>query len=158
MDAEHVKELFSEFGPVSVRRMFSGAGVFVDGLMIALIVRDVIYLKTDDETIPDFEREGQSPFSYATKDGTRKLTSYWRMPDRLYDDTGELAAWARRSLAVARRKADRPRAKRASGPKRTSKAIRKAAKPTSSAKTGLKKAVRRPAASPPTRPPGRSRT
>jgi DNA transformation protein and related proteins len=157
MDAEHIKELFSEFGPVSVRRMFSGAGVFVDGLMIALIARDVIYLKTDDETIPDFEREGQSPFSYATKDGTRKLTSYWRMPDRLYDDTEELAAWARRSLAVARRKAERPRAKSASGSRTAEKGIAKAVKPTAAAKAG-RKAVRRPAASRRTRPPGRSRT
>ena len=40
MDAETLKELFAEFGPVSVRRMFGGAGVFVDGLMIALVSRE----------------------------------------------------------------------------------------------------------------------
>jgi hypothetical protein len=28
--------------------------------------------------------------------------SYWRLPDRLYDDPDELAAWARAALAVAR--------------------------------------------------------
>ena len=66
--------------------MFGGAGVFVDGLMIALISDDVIYLKADAETIPAFEREGLGPFSYATKDGEHTLDSYWRMPDRLYDD------------------------------------------------------------------------
>ena len=51
---------------------------------------------------PDFEREGLAPFSYATKDGEHKLTSYWRMPDRLYDDPEELARWAR-ARARARR-------------------------------------------------------
>jgi DNA transformation protein len=105
MDGEAIVELFAEFGPVTVRRMFGGAGVFVDGLMFGLVSDGVIYLKADSETIPAFEGEGLRPFSYATKDGTRMLTSYWRMPDRLYDDTEELARWAKAAHAVALRKA-----------------------------------------------------
>ena len=58
VDAEAIGELFREFGPVSVRRMFGGAGIFVDGLMIGLVSDGVIYLKADGETIPAFEREG----------------------------------------------------------------------------------------------------
>jgi DNA transformation protein len=104
MDAEAIRELFGEFGPVSVRRMFGGAGVFVDGTMIALVSRGVIFLKADDETIPRFEAEGQGPFTYATKNGEHTLTSYWRMPDRLYDDPGELAVWARAAHAIAQSK------------------------------------------------------
>jgi DNA transformation protein and related proteins len=109
MDAESIRELFEEFGPVDVRRMFGGAGVFVDGLMIALVSREVIYLKADAETIPAFEQESLAPFSYSTKDGERKLTSYWRMPDRLYDDGDELARWARAAHAVALRAAAKRR-------------------------------------------------
>jgi len=107
MDPEHIRELFAGFGPVDVRRMFSGAGVFVDGMMIALVSREVVYLKADVETIPSFEREGLAPFSYMAKGSKRTITSYWRMPDRLYDDPEELAEWARASLEVARRKAAR---------------------------------------------------
>src|SRR5215210_7611334 len=103
MDAEAIQELFAEFGPVSVRRMFGGAGIFVDGRMIGLVSRDAIYLKADAETIPGFEQEGLAPFSYATKNGEHKLTSYWRMPDRLYDDPEELAHWARGAQAAAQR-------------------------------------------------------
>src|SRR6266850_2683729 len=109
MDAAAIQELFAEFGPVSVRRMFGGAGVFVDGRMIALVSRDVIYLKADAETIPAFEQEGLAPFSYATKNGEHKLTSYWRMPDRLYDDPEELARWARMAHAAALRAAAKPK-------------------------------------------------
>jgi DNA transformation protein len=109
MDVESIQELFREFGSVSVRRMFGGAGVFVDQLMIALISREVIYLKADGETIPGFEREGLSPFTYSTSKGEQKLTSYWRMPDRLYDDPEELAQWARGAHAVAIRAAARKR-------------------------------------------------
>ena len=102
-DPDHLSELFSEFGPVTVRRMFSGAGIFADGLMIALVVDGVIFLKADADIIPLFEGEGLKPFSYKRKEGRRTIMSYWRMPERLYDDPGELAEWARRSMAAARR-------------------------------------------------------
>jgi DNA transformation protein len=121
MDALSIRELFAEFGPVDVRRMFGGAGVFVEGRMIALVSREVIYLKADAETIPEFEREGLAPFSYATRDGERKLTSYWRMPDRLYDDAEELARWARAAHAVALRAATRQKPARAKSAKSKSK-------------------------------------
>ena len=102
-DPDHITELFTGFGPVTVRRMFSGAGVFADGLMIALVVDGVIFLKADARTIPDFESEGLRPFSYKTKNGMRTLNSYWRMPERLYDEPDELADWARRAMETARR-------------------------------------------------------
>ena len=47
MDAETIRELFAEFGPVSVRRMFGGAGIFVEDRMIGLVSREIIYLKAD---------------------------------------------------------------------------------------------------------------
>ena len=101
IDPEFVSELFAAFGPVAVRRMFSGGGVFCEGLMIALIVNGVIHLKADERTIADFRAEGLG--AYKTKGG-RTPNSYWRMPERLYDDLDELAVWARRSLEAARRK------------------------------------------------------
>ncbi len=121
MDALAIRELFAEFGPVDVRRMFGGVGVFVEGRMIALVSRSVIYLKADAETIPDFEREGLAPFSYATRTGERKLTSYWRMPERLYDDAEELARWARGAHAAALRAATREKPRGAKSSKRQAK-------------------------------------
>ena len=100
-DPDHIQELFAAFGPVAVRRMFGGAGVFVDGLMIAIVDDGVIFLKAAPEGTAAFERERCGPFTYATKDGERMLTSYWRMPERLYDDPDELAQWARTALSVA---------------------------------------------------------
>ncbi len=63
MDADFIHDLFAQFGPVTVRRMFSGAGLFCDGVMFGLIVRGVIYLKTDEASIAAFEREGSEPFT-----------------------------------------------------------------------------------------------
>jgi hypothetical protein len=64
VDHDFIRDLFAPFGPVTVRHMFSGAGIFADGLMFGLVVRDVIYLKVDDTNRADFEREGCAPFTY----------------------------------------------------------------------------------------------
>ena len=52
---------------MSVRRLFGGAGLYVDGVMFAILSKDVIYLKADDGTRAAFEREGCAPFSYQAK-------------------------------------------------------------------------------------------
>ena len=103
VDAEFIHDLFQPFGAVSVRRMFGGAGLFADGVMFGLVSGGQIYLKVDATTVTCFEREQCEPFEYSTKNGKRALTSYWRLPDRLYDDADELAQWARQALAAARR-------------------------------------------------------
>jgi DNA transformation protein and related proteins len=100
---EDIGELFAAFGPVSVRRLFGGAGIYAEGIMFALVHQGVIYLKADGQNEAAFEREGLAPFTYATREGARELGSYRRMPDRLYDDPDALVAWARDALAAARR-------------------------------------------------------
>jgi DNA transformation protein len=106
LDGDFIVELFAGFGRVTVRRMFGGAGIYADGTMFGLVADGVIYLKADEHTIPDFEREGLKPFTYAAKGKRSKrhvALPYWRMPDRLYDDPEELAQWARASVMVAQR-------------------------------------------------------
>lgn len=92
-------------GPVSVRRLFGGAGLYAAGTMFALVSDETLYLKADETMRADFEAEGMQPFSYATKDGRNALMSYWRAPERLFDDPDEMLAWATRALAAAKRSA-----------------------------------------------------
>jgi DNA transformation protein and related proteins len=105
VDADAIRELFVSFGAIEVRRMFGSAGIYADSVMFGLISDGQIYLKADTATAADFAREGCAPFEYGTKKGRRAVMSYWRLPDRLYDDPDELARWARQALAVAQRKA-----------------------------------------------------
>ncbi len=113
MDPEFIRELFAPFGAVTLRRMFGGAGIWSDGFMFALVFDGAIFLKVDEASIPDFEREGSRPFVYtrAKSPGRvgRASLSYWRLPERLYDDPDELAVWAGRALAIAQRKKVAPR-------------------------------------------------
>jgi DNA transformation protein len=104
---DDIRELFAAFGTVVVKRMFGGAGIYAEEMMFALVHDGVIYLKADGHNAPAFEREDLAPFTYTTRHGKRGVMSYRRMPDRLYDDPDELAAWAREALAAARRGAAR---------------------------------------------------
>ena len=113
MDPEFIRELFAPFGAVTIKRMFGGAGIWSEGLMFGLVFDGAIFLKVDETSIPDFEREGSQAFVYtrAKSKGRvgRASLSYWRLPERLYDDPDELAVWAARALAIAERKKFKPR-------------------------------------------------
>ena len=93
--------------------MFGGAGIFADGTMFALVHDGVIYLKADERTAPAFEREALGPFTYMRTGELASLSSYRRMPHRLYAITAELAVWARDALAAASRAPRKRRAARA---------------------------------------------
>ncbi len=107
-----IEELFHPFGPVKVRNMFGGAGVFAplgDGdIMFGLIASQTLYLKGDETNRPDFEEEGMGPFVYGGK-GKEMAMSYYEVPERLYDDPEEFTTWARKALDVAlRAKSSKP--------------------------------------------------
>ena len=105
MDRDFLIDLFSDFGPVTIRRMFSGFGISADGTNFALALRDGLYFRADEQTIPRFEAEGSKPFQYQTRTKTVTVASYWQLPERLYDDPEELTGWARAALAAAQRAA-----------------------------------------------------
>ena len=99
---ELLKDTMRGLGPVSVRRMFGGAGVYADGVMFALIADDTLYLKADASTQAAFEAEGLPRFGYEARNKRIDLP-YWRAPERLLDDADEMTEWAGAALAVARR-------------------------------------------------------
>ena len=101
---EFLRDLMAPLGPIVARRMFSGAGLFTDGLMFALVIDDTLHFKVDDSNRAAFEAEGMKPFVYQAK-GRSVALGYWRVPERLLDEPEELAAWSRAAMAVARRAA-----------------------------------------------------
>ena len=106
--AENLKDVFAPFGAVSVRRMFGGHGVFFDGLMIALVADDVLYLKVDEASVGTFIDRGSAPFVYE-KRGRAMTMSYYEAPASMLDDPEVAKAWAALAFAAALR-AQRSRA------------------------------------------------
>lgn len=122
MDRDDLAEFFSSYGPVSVKRMFSGFGVYAEDVCFAVFLRGELFLKADPASVARFEAEGSTPFSYSqTKSGkVIRVDSWWRLPARLYDEPDELAEWTRAAVVVAhavsaRKKAAKRKAKPAGG-------------------------------------------
>ncbi|MGO4524844.1 TfoX/Sxy family protein [Microvirga sp. 2MCAF35] len=103
MDPEDLRDIFRSLGPVHVRRMFGGQGVYQGELMFALVASDEVYLKADDETAGFFRDRGSRPFAYETRDGRKSIMSYWLMPESALDDPDEAAQLAAMAMATARR-------------------------------------------------------
>ena len=97
-----LEDLFAPLGGVSMRRMFGGLGIYRDGVMFALVAEDVLYLKTDEAGQAAFAAEGCAPFRYEAR-GKSATMSYWRLPERLYDEPEEFRDWALAAVRVAAR-------------------------------------------------------
>jgi DNA transformation protein and related proteins len=139
MDRDFLIDLFSDFGPVTIRPIFSGFGISADGINFALALRAGLYFRADEQNIPEFEAEGSRPFQYQTRARTVTVNSYWQLPARLFDDPEELTGWARAALAAAQRAARRklPKARKPAKAVAKEAAAKKAAarkKPTKKAK------------------------
>lgn len=104
MDNERIAELFSGLGPVSIRRMFGGKGIYLDGVIFALDLGGELMLKADAQTAPDFEAAGCTQWVYANrKSGKPVLMPYWSVPDEAMDDPDEMTPWARKAFEAGMR-------------------------------------------------------
>ena len=118
--AEFLREQLAPLGRVTMRRMFGKTGVFCDGVMFAMVTENTLYFRVDDHNRETFkEAEGFPPLNYA-KGGAMIDLSFWRVPERLFDEPDELVTWAQAALAAARRvaaKRERTAPKKKSSPR-----------------------------------------
>lgn len=115
-DPNRFEDLFAPFGRIAVRRMFGAEGLFRDRVMFGIVYQERIYFKTGKENRPAFIAEGAGPLHYRFKNAEGVLTSYYELPDRLYDDPDELAQWARAAFAVARQSPTAKKKKKSATP------------------------------------------
>ena len=88
--AEFLREQLAPLGRVSMRRMFGKTGVFCDGVMFAMVTDNTLYFRVDDQNREIFkEAEAFPPLNYAKKGAMIDL-SFWRVPERLFDEPDEL--------------------------------------------------------------------
>lgn len=111
----HVLELLAALGSVSVRRMFGGHGIYCDGLFIAIVLDEVLYLKADDRSRADFERAGCERFSYSRQGRMAKL-NFYRAPEDALDAPQHMLPWGKKALAAAlRARAAKPAVRNTTG-------------------------------------------
>ncbi|HEY4113628.1 MAG TPA: TfoX/Sxy family protein [Rhizomicrobium sp.] len=103
-DPHRLDDLFVEFAPITLRRFFGGEGICAGDVMFGMVFSDTIYFKTAEETRRAFLAAQTKPFSFVKRStGETVVTTWYALPDRLYDDPDELGQWARAALEVAKR-------------------------------------------------------
>ena len=119
--AEFLREQLAPLGRITLRRMFGKTGVFCDELMLGMVRDNKLYFRVDDDNRAAFrEAEAFPPLNYEKKGAAIDL-SFWRAPERLFDEPDELVAWARAALAAAGRVAAK---RERTAPRRRSKSGR----------------------------------
>jgi DNA transformation protein len=101
--ASYCAELLAGLGPVRVKRMFGGHGIYVDDLFLAIVAGDTLYLKADEETAARFEAAGCAPFSYTTRDHRRISMGYRAAPAEAMDSPALMRPWAQLAMQAALR-------------------------------------------------------
>ena len=120
---DHLKDLFSSFGEIRIKKMFGGAGLYCDDMFFAISDNDDVWLKVDDVTRAAFEDAGLKPFEVDMK-GKKGTMSYYKPPDEIYEDEDALRYWTGFALAAAAR-AKKPAKKRTAKKKAKKKSTAK---------------------------------
>ncbi|HEV2675772.1 MAG TPA: TfoX/Sxy family protein [Aliidongia sp.] len=90
------------WGPIEVKRLFSGYALYRDGTIFGLVMRERVYFKTNDANRPDYVAAGMAPFQYTRSNGRVIATHHYEVPGFVFDDLDELTEWADKALAVTR--------------------------------------------------------
>jgi len=105
MDNLDIEEMFSALGPVSIKRMFGGKGVYYKGEIIAVEVRDEMLLKVDEISAPEFSKAGARQWAYEGKGDKKINMPYWSVPEEAFDDPEVMAHFVRLAYDAALRAA-----------------------------------------------------
>ncbi len=101
MDDDAIREMFAGLGPVTIRKMFGGKGIYHGGLIIAVLLRGELFLKGDAESAPDLEAAGARRWTYEGNGGRKAAMPYWSVPESALDDPDEMAVWSRKAFEAA---------------------------------------------------------
>ena len=108
---DYVADRLAPLGTVTYRYMFGGYAIYLEGLLIAIVDDDRLWLRADEETVGDYEARGIGAFRPdPSKPGTMP---YYQVPDDVFEDQDELLRWTEKARAATHRKEERKRAKEA---------------------------------------------
>ena len=97
----YVLDQLEELGDVTSKAMFGGVGLYHRGFFFGLIAGDTLYMKVDAENLADYKRAKAKAFKpYADRAGSM---NYFAVPVSVLESPIDLAAWARKSVAAAKR-------------------------------------------------------
>ncbi len=103
MDDEALRDVFAGLGPVTVKKMFGGKGIWHQGIMVGAVVDGVVRLRGDAVSGPEFEAAGAERWTYSSKMKKPVNMPYWTIPDSAIDDPDEFTVWTHKAYELALR-------------------------------------------------------
>ena len=107
MTDDELAEMFVSLGPIAIRRMFGGKGVYHGGRIVALDLGSEVVLKADAVSAPAFAAAGATRWRYEGQKGKPVAMPYWTVPVDAFDDPDEMARWVRLAYEAALRAPDK---------------------------------------------------
>ncbi len=120
-----IDEVLGPLGKITTKRVFGLDGIKLDDVLLGFVIDERLYFRTDAESIDAYRKGGGEPYTFTKRGGEFIVTSYWSLPEWLYDEPDELANWAKHALAAAQQSPS-ARIRRA---KRARRALSPSAKP-----------------------------
>jgi DNA transformation protein and related proteins len=88
---QYVLEQLAGVRPLSVRRMFGGHGLYLDGTFFGIVHTGALYFRTDETSRHVYVRAGARPFN---PKGRQELHRYYEVPGEILEDADALCIWA----------------------------------------------------------------
>jgi DNA transformation protein len=98
---DFVVEWLSPLGPIAARSMMGGHILYCDCVVFALVARNALYLKVDDETRWQYQALKLEPFQ-PFEDKDSKM-SYYPPPAEFFEDPDAMLEWGRAAVAAGLR-------------------------------------------------------
>lgn len=105
MDDARIAEFFTSVGEVSIRPVFGGKGIYLNGKIIAFQRKDELLVKGDKKVASKIEKAGGTRMFYRRRKGNRRRVylPYWSVPDSAYHDADEMARWVKIGVGASKR-------------------------------------------------------
>ena len=94
---DFVIDQLADLGDLTCKRMFGSYGLYFGPVFFGIIHKGQLFLKTDDDSRPQYEALGMSVFQPSPK---QRLTRYYEVPGHVLENPSELAHWAQRAIAA----------------------------------------------------------
>lgn len=86
-----------ELGPIAVRPMFGGHGVYWRDVIFGMAYGGRLYFKVDEDSKAEYQARVMGPFR---PNDRQTLNSYYEVSPEVLDDREVLLSWAREAIRV----------------------------------------------------------
>lgn len=98
----YIMECMASIRDLRVRGMFGGYGLYQNEIIFAIVVNDVLYLKSDAAIKREFSNRGLLPFTYTVGDGSVTMQYFAASPD-IFEQPEVMQEWIQKALGAALR-------------------------------------------------------